>query len=128
MKISNETKIGVLAVVSLAALILGFNYLKGSNLFQHSAKIYAVFDNVEGLEVSNAVQIDGLTVGSITGINESDKDLTNGIVVTITMKKDVHIPKNSVGSINAGFISSAAIKIEKGDDTKFLESGDTLQT
>src|ERR1700760_2471112 len=119
-KMSNELKVGVMAFVALAALILGFNFLKGSSLFQHTTKLYAVFDNVEGLEVSNAVQIDGLTVGSITAINESDKDLSNGIVVTITMKKDVHIPKNSVGSINSGFISSATIIVEKGDDSKYL--------
>src|ERR1700729_769492 len=108
-KISNETKIGVMAVVALAALILGFNFLKGSSLFQHTKKIYAVFDNVEGLEVSNAVQIDGLAVGTISAINESDKDLSQGVVVTITMKKDVHIPGNSVGVINSGLISSATI-------------------
>ena len=127
-KISNETKIGVMAVVALAALILGFNYLKGSTLFQHTKKIYAVFDNVEGLEVSNAVQIDGLTVGTISSINESDKDLSQGVVVTITMKKDVHIPGNSVGVINSGLISSATIVINKGTDNTYLENGDTLQT
>jgi phospholipid/cholesterol/gamma-HCH transport system substrate-binding protein len=127
-KISNETKIGVLAVVALAALILGFNFLKGSSLFQHTKKLYAIFDNVEGLETSNAVQIDGLTIGSISGINESDKDLSSGIVVTITLKKDVHIPKNSVGVINSGLISSATIVINKGTDNDFLNDGDTLKT
>ena len=128
MKISNELKIGVLAVIALAALILGFNYLKCSALFQHTKKLYAVFDNVDGVEVSNNVQINGLTIGSVTAINESDQDLARGIVVTITLKKDVHIPKNSVAMINSGFISSATITINKGDDTQFLESGDTLQT
>jgi len=128
MKISNETKIGVLAVVALAALILGFNFLKGSSLFQHTTKIYAVFDNVEGLEVSNAVQIDGLNIGSITDISESDRDLSNGIVVTITLKKKVNIPRNSTGVINSGFISSATIVIEKGSDKENLANGDTLQT
>lgn len=128
MKISNETKIGVLAVVALAALILGFNFLKGSSLFQHTTKIYAIFDNVEGLEVSNAVQIDGLTIGSITDISESDKDLSNGIVVTITLKKKVNIPSNSTGVINSGFISAATIVIGKGDAKDFLHNGDTLQT
>jgi phospholipid/cholesterol/gamma-HCH transport system substrate-binding protein len=127
-KISNETKIGVLAVVALAALILGFNFLKGSSLFQHTKKLYAIFDNVEGLETSNAVQIDGLNIGSISGINESDKDLSSGIVVTITLKKDVHIPKNSVGVINSGLISSATIVINKGTDNEFLGDGDTLRT
>ncbi len=128
MKISNETKIGVLAVVAVVALILGFNYLKGSSLFQHTKKLYAVFDNVEGMELSNAVQIDGLQVGNVSAINESDKDLSRGIVVTITLKKDVHIPKNSIGVINSGLISSASIVIKKGDDTQYLSDGDTLLT
>jgi phospholipid/cholesterol/gamma-HCH transport system substrate-binding protein len=127
-KISNETKIGVLAVVALAALILGFNFLKGSSLFQHTKKLYAIFDNVEGLETSNAVQIDGLTIGSIASINESDKDLSSGIVVAITLKKDVHIPDNSVGVINSSLLSSATIVISKGNSSKFLNDGDTLDT
>ncbi|MBS1605465.1 MAG: MCE family protein [Bacteroidetes bacterium] len=128
MKISNELKIGVMAVVALTALILGFNYLKGSSLFQHTKKLYAVFDNVDGVEVSNNVQINGLTIGSVTAINESDVDLTHGIVVTITLKKEVHIPRNSVAMINSGFISSATITINKGDDTQYLNAGDTLLT
>lgn len=128
MKISNETKIGVLAVVAVVALILGFNFLKGSSLFEHTKKLYAIFDNVEGMEVSNAVQINGLQIGSVEAINESDKDLKGGIVVTIVLKKDVHIPTNSVGVINSGIISSSSIIINKGDATSFLKDGDTLLT
>ena len=128
MKISNETKIGVLAVVALAALILGFNFLKGSSLFQHTKKLYAVFDNVEGLDLSNAVQINGLTIGSVTAINESDKDLSRGVVVTITLKKDVNIPDNSVAVINSGLLASATVVVDKGSSNKFLDNGDTLET
>ncbi|MBN8854493.1 MAG: hypothetical protein BGO55_21415 [Sphingobacteriales bacterium 50-39] len=128
MKISNEFKIGVLAVVAVAGLILGFNYLKGSSAFHHNKKLYAVFDNVEGMEVSNAVLINGLQIGTVSAINESDQDLTKGIVVTIALKKDVHIPENSIGVINSGLISSATIVITKGDATQFLQDGDTLQT
>jgi phospholipid/cholesterol/gamma-HCH transport system substrate-binding protein len=80
------------------------------------------------MELSNAVQIDGLTIGNVSAINESDKDLTHGIVVTITLKKDVHIPENSVGVINSGLISAATIVIDKGDATQYLDNGDTLQT
>jgi phospholipid/cholesterol/gamma-HCH transport system substrate-binding protein len=128
MKIANETKIGVLAVVAIAGLILGFNFLKGSSLFEHTKKLYAVFDNVDGMEVSNMVQINGLTIGSISAIDPSDKDLSRGVVVTITLKKDVHIPKNSVASLNTGLLLSATVVINKGDDTEYLHDGDTLQT
>ena len=128
MKISNETKIGVLAVVAIAGLILGFNFLKGSSLFQHTKKIYAVFDNVEGMELSNTVQISGLQIGNVTAINESDRDLKGGIVVTITLKKDVRIPSNSIAVINSGLITSSFIMITKGDATDYLDDGDTLAT
>jgi phospholipid/cholesterol/gamma-HCH transport system substrate-binding protein len=117
-----------MAVVALAALILGFNFLKGSSLFHHTKKLYAVFDDVNGVEISNNVQVNGLTIGNVTAINESDKDLARGIIVTITLKKDVHIPKNSIAEINSGFISAATITVDKGDDPQFLKDGDTLLT
>jgi phospholipid/cholesterol/gamma-HCH transport system substrate-binding protein len=128
MKITNETKIGILAAVALVGLILGFNFLKGSSLFQHTKKLYAVFDNVEGLEASNFVQVNGLNIGSVTAIDPSDKDLTGGVIVTITLKRDVHIPKNSIGVINSSFIGSSTIVVEKGSDAQFLQDGDTLRT
>jgi phospholipid/cholesterol/gamma-HCH transport system substrate-binding protein len=128
MKIANETKIGILAVVAVVGLVLGFNFLKGSNLFEHSKKLYAVFDNVEGMELSNAVQINGLQIGTVSAINESDKDLKRGIVVTIVLKKEVNIPKNSIAVINSGIISSSSIIINKGDDSSLLKDGDTLMT
>jgi len=128
MKISNETKVGVMAVVALAALILGFNYLKGSALFQHTKKLYAKFDNVEGLDVSNPVQVNGLTIGNVTAINESDKDLSQGVVATITLKKDVRLPDNSIAMINSSLLGTSTITITKGYSNKFLENGDTIET
>ena len=127
MKISNETKIGALTAIAIALLILGFNFLKGKDLFEHSKKIYAVFKGVEGLETSDAVKIKGLEVGSVYAINPVDKNV-DGIQVTISMKKDVNIPKNSVAVIDAGLIGSASIIIKKGDDTEFMKDGDTLIT
>ena len=34
MKLNNETKIGILAVVGVAVFILGYNFLKGKNIFK----------------------------------------------------------------------------------------------
>jgi phospholipid/cholesterol/gamma-HCH transport system substrate-binding protein len=128
MKIANETKVGLLAVIALAGLILGFNFLKGSSLFQHSKKLFALFNNVDGMQVSNEVQIDGLTIGTITKIDETDPDLSRGILVTITLKKDVHIPKNSIATLNPGLLLSPTLVIAKGDATDYLQNGDTLRT
>jgi phospholipid/cholesterol/gamma-HCH transport system substrate-binding protein len=128
MKIANETKVGLMAVIALAGLILGFNFLKGSSLFQHPKKLYALFDNVDGMEVSNSVQIDGLSIGNISAITETDADLSRGILVTISLKKDVHIPRNSIATLNPGLLISPTVVIARGDATDYLQDGDTLQT
>jgi phospholipid/cholesterol/gamma-HCH transport system substrate-binding protein len=128
MKIANETKVGLMAVIALAGLILGFNFLKGSSLFQHSKKLYALFNNVDGMEVSNAVQVDGLSIGNISAITETDADLSRGILVTITLKKEVHIPRNSIATLNPGLLISPTVVIARGDATDYLQDGDTLQT
>ena len=57
MKISNEVKVGILALVSIALLIIGFRFLKAKDIFNHTPKLYAVFKTVGGLEKSNFVKI-----------------------------------------------------------------------
>jgi phospholipid/cholesterol/gamma-HCH transport system substrate-binding protein len=118
MKITNETKIGALTTIAILLLILGFNFLKGKDLFSHSKKIYAVFKNVDGLELSNSVSIKGLNVGSVYAIKATDPNIS-GILVTVSMKQDVNIPKNSIAVIKSGLISSA---------NEMIQDGDTLQT
>jgi phospholipid/cholesterol/gamma-HCH transport system substrate-binding protein len=127
MKISNETKIGALTSISIVLLILGYNFLKGKDLFSHSKKIYAVFKNVDGLELSNTVSIKGLNVGNVYAIKATDKNI-DGILVTISMKQDVNIPNNSVAYISSGLINSSNIIIQKGDASEYIQDEDTLKT
>lgn len=127
MTISNETKIGALTSIAIALMFFGFNFLKGKNIFDQGKKIYAVFNKVEGLDLANSVRIKGFEIGSVYKINAKDEDLS-GIIVTISLKKDVHIPKNSVATINSGLLTSSSIVITKGNATEFLQDGDTLIT
>ena len=59
MKISNETKVGVLSAISITILILGFNFLKGENVFTKENEFVAVYQQVDGLFASNPVLING---------------------------------------------------------------------
>ncbi len=127
MKISNETKVGLLTITALTLLIVGFNFLKGKDLFNRSDKIYAVFTDLGTLEKSNEVKINGLPIGTVYDKKESDKDIS-GIVVTINLTRDVNIPDNSVAFISSSLIGSSYLVIEKGDSKTFLQPGDTLQT
>lgn len=127
MKISNETKIGSLTAIAITTLILGFNYLKGKNLTERNDVIYAVFPSVEGLVVSSPVYINGFQVGKVSDMQASDKDLS-GIIVKISLKKEINIPDNSVAILNSEILQSTSVVIRKGSSTSYVQSGDTIQT
>jgi phospholipid/cholesterol/gamma-HCH transport system substrate-binding protein len=127
MKISNETKVGILTIVALVILIIGFNFLKGKDVFSRSKKIYAVFKELGTLEKSNEVKINGLPVGNVYDKKERDKDVS-AVVVTISMTRDINIPKNSVAYISSSLVGSSYIIIERGNSTEMMGDGDTLST
>ncbi|MBC7874366.1 MAG: MCE family protein [Ferruginibacter sp.] len=127
MKISNETKVGILTITALTILILGFNFLKGKAIFSKSKKIYAVFKDIGTLEKSNEVKINGLPVGAVYEKKELDKDVS-AVIVIINLTRDINIPDNSVAYIGSGLVGASFIVIEKGDSKTYLNLGDTLAT
>jgi phospholipid/cholesterol/gamma-HCH transport system substrate-binding protein len=129
MKLKNETKVGLLIVVTLGLAIMGFRFLVGRRNFDNAPRVYAVFNSVGSLTSTNEVKINGLSVGTIDKVEETDKNLS-GIKVTIRLTRDVNIPSNSIASISSsmGGLGVAFLNIEKGNSTTWLRNGDTLQT
>ncbi len=126
MKISNETKIGIMAIVGVAMLVIGFKYLKGSGIFKKEKHIYAVYADVQGLKQSNPVVINGLQIGRILSL-DGGKDMKR-ILVTVSLTKDVNIPSNSLAVINPNLLGSPTMEIQLGDAKTFLKNNDTLLT
>ena len=126
MKINNETKIGVMAIVGIVLLVFGFNFLKGKSFFKKERHIYAVYQDVQGLTKSNPVVINGVQVGNINNL-DGGKDMKR-IVVTVNLTKDINIPDNSLGVINPTILGSASLEIQLGSSSTFLKNGDTLLT
>jgi len=127
MKISNETKVGLLTIVAITLLILGFNFLKGKNVFNRSRKLYAVFNEVGSLEKSNDVKIKGNSIGKVYDKEFTDKN-ASGILITINLTSDINIPANSVAFIAQPIAGTPYINIEMGSGTAYLKNGDTVDT
>lgn len=127
MKISNETKVGILAAGAIALLIVGFNFLKGRDVFKKKNTLFAIFENVGALDKSNPVKILGLTIGHIDDIEPVDKNV-NGIKVTIALDKQVNIPANSVAYIEPSLLGTPILVIQKGNSPNNLEMGQQIQT
>lgn len=126
MKINNETKIGILAVVGIVVLVLGYNYLKGKKVFSNEKNLYAFYEDIKGLTASNPVVINGMRIGTISA-TDGGKDMRR-IKVTIRLTKDVEIPDNSLAIINPSLLGSISLEIKLGNSPRILQPGDTLLT
>jgi phospholipid/cholesterol/gamma-HCH transport system substrate-binding protein len=127
MKSNSEIKLGIFTIAGITLLVLGFNFLKGKNLFNRSKKIYAVFNDLGPLSKTNEVKINGYLIGKVSELEAKDKNLS-GFVATISLTQDVNIPANSIAHISSPFIGASFIAIEKGDSIVFLQPGDTIRT
>jgi phospholipid/cholesterol/gamma-HCH transport system substrate-binding protein len=127
MKLNNETKVGILAVVAILALVLGFNFLKGKSLFNKAPVIYAVFKQIGSLQKSNEVKINGLPVGTVYNYGPTNQ-LVDSILVEIHLTRDIVIPSNSIAFIDGALVGASYISIEKGPANTYLQPGDTIIT
>jgi len=126
VKISNETKVGVFAIVVIALLILGFNFLKGSTFFSNKMTIYAKYPNIQGLTPSNPIMINGLQVGSVTNIT-NDKNMRE-MLVSFSLNREINIPANSIALIIPNPLTNTKIEIKLGDANTYLKNNDTIFT
>ena len=125
MKISNETKVGALTAIAITLMILGYSFLKGRSLFKTGNYIYAKFNDVKGLQVSNSVFVNGFQIGNVIEIENTDANLTD-IIVAIKLNTNYNIPDNSVASIKDNPLGSPQMEIKLGNSKVFLKKGATI--
>lgn len=126
MKISNETKVGALASIAIATLIIGYSFLKGNDVFSSDVEFYATYDRVDGLVKSKPVLINGYQIGRVSNLLL----LPSGkILVQFKIDPEYSIPKNTIARIEStDLLGSKAVVFELGDDKNFAIDGDTLNS
>ncbi|KIO74516.1 ABC transporter permease [Pedobacter lusitanus] len=126
MKITNETKVGILAAFSIAALIIGYNFLKGNSLFSSETLLYARYTRVDGLAISKPVLINGFQIGRVDKLVLQP----NGtILATLKIKGKYDIPKTSIARLEStDLLGSKAIVMSLGTGKDYAQDGDTLNS
>ncbi|GAB3890426.1 MlaD family protein [Spirosoma agri] len=126
MKISQEVKVGLLAVISLMMLYFGFQFLKGSDFFSTTRKYTVVYDNIDGLTASNPVRINGLSVGQVKQI-EILQDKSNALRVTLELRDDIRVTQGSKAVLaDDGLLGGKNILLSINPRGAVLEDGGTL--
>lgn len=128
MKLSKEVKVGLLAVVAGAILYFGFNFLKGSEILSDENEYYAVYDNVGGLTVSNAVMLNGLSVGRVKDIRIL-QERNNQLLVTLSVSNDLKLPTTTVAALaDGGLLGGKTINLLVEPGSAILQDKDTLRS
>jgi phospholipid/cholesterol/gamma-HCH transport system substrate-binding protein len=126
VKLSGETKVGLLALIAGVILYVGFNYLKGIDFFDPTTTYYVVYDRVDGLTVSNQVQINGMSVGRVAAVTIL-QDRGNKLLVTLDIQDDIILGKGSVAQLaDNGLLGGKKIDLLVAFTEQKLNEGDTL--
>lgn len=119
-KAKTELIVGVFVIVGIVAFVylsvsLGDIKLFGNNHYN----VFATFDSITGLKVGANVEVAGVEVGKVSGI-ELDEDQA---VVEMDILNDVKIADDSIASIRTqGIIGDKYIKLSLGGSEEYIES------
>ncbi len=132
LKISNEFKVGVLGLTSLALLYLGFNFLKGKDFFAASHYYYALYDDVQGLAPASLVKVNGVAIGRVLDVkllqNTQNPRLNGKVLVTIDLNEKINMGKNTLALIDKDLLGGVSIDLQLDYKEPFLHYDDTLKT
>lgn len=122
-----EFKVGLFAVLMAGALYVGFNYLRGLDVFSPLNTYYAVYKNVSGLNKGDRVILNGLEVGSVVERQFIDQHYDE-IMVTMAIDKTIVITDSTMAKLaKPDFLGALEVQlVMKSGGNRVLQSGDTL--
>ncbi|MHB8260058.1 MAG: MlaD family protein [Bacteroidia bacterium] len=127
MKVSKEVKIGIFAVITIAIVIYGFNFLSGNDILKKHRYIFAVYDKTDGLIEASPVLVNGVNVGLVHKTKLITYQSGYRVLVTLIITQDIKIPKQSLAKlISQDLLGSKAVSIIFSNETTYIKDNDTL--
>ncbi|MFW5645223.1 MAG: MlaD family protein, partial [Bacteroidota bacterium] len=124
--IKTEVKIGIIVLTTLAVVIWGINFLKGKNILNRTDVYYGVFKDIQGIDVSAPVLINGYKVGMVSKISFSKGELDK-LIIAFTASEKYAIPEASVVELHsADLLGTMALRIIPSENDSYHEYGYTL--
>ncbi len=125
--LSKEIKVGLLALVALVALFVGFNYLRGSNILSSSQTYFAKYANVDGLNVGAPVVFNGIKVGQVKNLALLPAE-GNKVKATIELNKGIVVGDSTVASLAGSLLGTKTITLFMGKNSKVFTGGEELKS
>lgn len=122
-------RIGIFALASILIIVFGINYLKGEDLLYRGKKLYALYDNVDGLSEACPVIYSGFKIGSVRGIDliKNPKGKGNVFCVTFAIESNIDIPMDSRALVcSTDILGGKGVELHLGSSDAITVSGDTI--
>jgi phospholipid/cholesterol/gamma-HCH transport system substrate-binding protein len=125
-KISNEVKVGAVALLTILAFIWLYNFLKGKEYFKSTNAYYAVYDKIGGLAESSPVEVNGYKVGVVQAVDFVDA-VSGKLLVVFSVDKNFKLPVNTVAEIApVSILGGMKVQFVYGNGPGFYKDGDTI--
>jgi phospholipid/cholesterol/gamma-HCH transport system substrate-binding protein len=119
-----ETLTGA-CVLAVAAGFLAYAVAHSGRTTGSGYSLQARFDHIDGLNIGGDVKIAGVKVGTIT--DERIDPKTFNAVVTLTVRDDIQLPKDSGASITSeSLLGGKYISLSPGGDETNLKPGQMI--
>ena len=120
-----ELKIGILAIVVLAATFFVINFLRGKDILNREYELVSFYGDVQGLMPSSPVYIKGFKAGTVSEV-DYDKE-KGGFDVVCSISKDFPVPEDSRMTIySADLMGGKAVRIDLGSSATCAADGARL--
>jgi phospholipid/cholesterol/gamma-HCH transport system substrate-binding protein len=124
----HKPRVGIFVVIGTLILLASLYFIGNrQHLFSKNIQLYAVFQNVNGLQLGNNVRYSGINVGTVSSI-----EMINNTEIVVQMmieeKTGAFIKKDAIASIGSdGLVGSMVINITPGKESlQTVISTDTI--
>ncbi len=121
-----EITVGLFMLISFGAFVYLALQLGEVSIFGNGNTyiIKAEFDNVAGIKKGAAVQVAGVVVGSVTGIELGEDEIA---LLSLKIDNSLKLPVDSIASVKSqGIIGDKYIQLSVGGDEELFKPGDHL--
>ena len=127
MKSKKEILIGLISIIGIAGLVVGFYFLKGQEIWKSRYVYYAYYKNTEGLNTGGPVNLNGLQVGIVTNVSFQLNDISK-VLVEFELNDPImkQIPVGSRVILNSDLLSGAYLDILWKDSSAYYPLNDTI--
>jgi phospholipid/cholesterol/gamma-HCH transport system substrate-binding protein len=107
----SELQVGLLTVAAVVVLVMGMMWLKNIDLSKGSVMYLADFKRVEGLQLGDRVQVRGIRMGEVTGMDI----LQEAVRVEMRLEDQVHLREDATITLGEkGIVGEIVLEVDPG--------------